>query len=177
MGATNIARVLGYSWAIPVLLIDVLKGFGPVFLVGYFIDRWFLALASEGLMLQMLAGIFAMVGHIFPVWLRFKGGKGVATGLGVIIGLSPILAGSAIVIFWLTVFFSRRVSIGSLLSVLSLPFLFFIFFHFQEENILFWFLVGVVVLVWFMHRKNIKRILDGNEPKIGEKIYESKKEI
>ncbi|MCB1147007.1 MAG: glycerol-3-phosphate 1-O-acyltransferase PlsY [Leptospiraceae bacterium] len=174
VGATNTMRILGAKWGVLVLVIDALKGFLPVFAVFHIKKYYSLELPFNARELAMLAGVAAMLGHIYPVWLRFQGGKGVATGLGMMLALAPEIVAPALVIFLLTVSISKFVSLGSLFASASLPFFFFLFFEYSTETVLFWFLVLVVLFVWIKHRSNLKRLLDGNEHKIGERKYETK---
>ncbi len=165
VGATNALRVLGPRWGFPVLFLDAAKGYLPVL----FASLWFIP--GDGCILQrihvmMVAGIFAMVGHSFPVWLKFKGGKGVATGLGLMIGLAPPLIGIAFILFLLVVFIFRYVSLGSIVAALSLPAFFPILYSMGKDRDLFIFVLGIAVFVVYKHRSNITRLINGNESKL-----------
>jgi len=158
IGATNVLRTTGWTLAIPVAVLDILKGFLPAFLgLKLFEDsRW-----------ALVFGFCAIVGHCYPIFLKFKGGKGVATTAGVYaaIGLVPFLL--LLVVFVLITAITRYVSLGSILGVLSFP-LFSYFFQ-RDTNILF-LSVAVFLLIAFKHRENIQRLIKGNERKFGEKI-------
>jgi glycerol-3-phosphate acyltransferase PlsY len=156
-GATNLLRVKGWKLALPVIVIDILKGVVPVFLA--------LKLFSD-LRVVVLAGFLVVFGHCFPVYLKFKGGKGVATTTGVFVTLAfkPCLI--SVAIFIIIIAISRYVSLGSLLSVLSYPFLIIIFN--KGEEILF-LSIAVFILIAARHSGNIKRLMQGTERKLGEK--------
>ena len=156
-GATNVLRLKGLKYAIPVLLFDIAKGFLPVFLA--------LKLFGD-LILALICGFLAVVGHCFPVYIRFKGGKGLATTLGVyaFLAFKPVLLSLAV--FLIAVFISRYVSLGSLLAVLSFPVFSFLF---KEEIQVVYLGLALFILVAFMHRGNIARLFKGTERKIGEK--------
>lgn len=162
-GATNTFRVLGKKAGITVLSIDVLKGFTASFLPYLFnVGEW----QSERLItVQILASILAVVGHVFPVFVGFRGGKGVATSLGVIIGLHPPAAGICIAVFLIVFISSNYVSLGAICAALTFPAS--IYFIFGITSL--WlngFAVLLATLVIIAHRKNIKRLIDGNENKM-----------
>ncbi|MFQ6039113.1 MAG: glycerol-3-phosphate 1-O-acyltransferase PlsY [Candidatus Aminicenantales bacterium] len=157
-GATNVLRVKGWGHAIPVLLGDVLKGFLPVFLALRFIpDRpW-----------AYLCGFLAVVGHCFPVFLKFRGGKGVATSVGVYLAVAPALLGIAVAVFGVLVLWTRYVSAGSLLAMLSLPVSIALFRGDAEKILL---AAGLFLLVTLRHRENIQRLIKGQERRLGERL-------
>jgi glycerol-3-phosphate acyltransferase PlsY len=155
IGATNVFRALGIKWAILVFFLDGLKGFLPVLLT--------IVLFPEKSFLHILIGAIAIVGHSLSLFVKFKGGKGAATGLGVLLALSPIIFGITAVIAFLTIWFSRYVSVGTMLCCLLLP-LFFMAFRYPAEYVIF---VGVICFfVILRHRPNIERLLKGTENKI-----------
>jgi len=158
IGATNVLRTTGWKLALPVAALDILKGFLPVFLgLKLFNDsRW-----------ALVFGFCAIVGHCFPVFLRFKGGKGVATTAGVYaaIGFVPLLLMMAV--FLLVSAITRYISLGSILGVLSFPL--FSYFFKGETEILF-LSAAVFLLITFRHKDNIQRLIQGNERKFGEKV-------
>jgi glycerol-3-phosphate acyltransferase PlsY len=156
-GATNLFRIKGWKLAFPALIIDILKGALPVYLA--------LRLFSD-LRMAVLAGFLAVLGHCFPVYLKFRGGKGVATTTGVfiILAFKPCLISLAI--FVIIIAISRYVSLGSLLSMLSYPFLIMIFN--KGEEILFM-SITLFILIAARHSGNIKRLIQGTEKKLGEK--------
>ncbi len=162
-GTTNVIRVLGWKAGIPVLLIDVIKGFVAASL------PVFLNLAGAGTAqltnLQIFAGIFAVTGHIFPVFTGFRGGKGVATIFGVLIALHPLLTISCIGVFLLIFLATGYVSLGSIGAGLAFPI--FLFLFFDTPSVFFRiFSVVVAVALIITHRKNISRLLRGEESKL-----------
>jgi glycerol-3-phosphate acyltransferase PlsY len=167
MGATNALRVLGRGAGITVLLIDILKGALPVIFIGDYLVARDPGLSPE--VVRIIIGISCICGHNWTVFLKFKGGKGVATTLGVLIGLSlgiPVFAKSLILIIllWLVVFlFSRIVSLASLIAALAfVPLL--IIFRSSMVLVVFGLLISAFIVV--RHRKNISRILQGKESRI-----------
>ena len=167
MGATNVFRVLGWKLAIIVLIIDIAKGFFAAF-IGSRINLGDIALISY--QLAMIAGLAAVGGHLFPMFANFKGGKGIATGAGLLLYLAPLELGFAVLVFILTVLISRYVSLGSLLAAtfFALSILlerFYLDYPHGGEMIAFAVLIFVLVLI--THRSNIKRLLDRNENKFG----------
>lgn len=168
IGATNAIRVLGKGVGIPVFILDLVKGWLPVWLA----KLWLSSAGVEGAMLTTVAvgtGLAAVLGHMFTFWLAFKGGKGVATTAGVLIGVAPdgMLAG---LLIWLLVFFATRyVSLASMLASAAVPgWLTFRMARSGEwEPVMLSFGVLVMVLVFVRHRSNIGRILDGTESRMG----------
>jgi glycerol-3-phosphate acyltransferase PlsY len=163
IGATNTLRVLGKGPGIAVLILDAMKGFLPVTAAKWMQlpSGWFVA-----------AGMSAMLGHIFSPFLKFKGGKGVATGLGVAIGLSPLVSAIAVIVFVLTVWLTRYVSLGSILGAATMAFLFFVLpSHLLTGDPLPYRIFGTVAasFILYRHKENIKRILNGTESRFGEK--------
>lgn len=157
IGATNIFRLKGLSFAIPVILVDILKGFLPVFLaLKFFPDERF----------ALFCGFLAVLGHCFPIYIKFKGGKGVATAVGVYLVLAswPLLIGIGVFIFIIAL--TRYVSLGSILAVMSLPFSIYFLSGNQEIAIL---SVAIFLLIVIKHGGNIHRLIKGNERKLGEK--------
>jgi glycerol-3-phosphate acyltransferase PlsY len=157
IGATNMLRLTGWKKAIPILIFDMIKGFLPIFLaLKFFTDNW----------TPIVAGSLAILGHCFPVYIKFKGGKGVATTLGAYIALAvePLLC--IIVVFLIIVAITRYISLGSLTAVLSFP-LFSLLFNENIET--FFFGLFVFLIIAIKHKKNIQRLISGTENKIGEK--------
>lgn len=164
-GATNTFRVLGKKPGIVVLCIDILKGAIATFLPVIFLSGKFVAGDETLVQIQILAAIFAVTGHVFPLFAQFKGGKGVATSLGVIIGLQPIAAAICIVIFLLVFIVSKYVSLGAIIAALAFPLV--IKFIVKEEST--WLIVFSILLsclVIFAHRKNIGRLIRMEESKM-----------
>ena len=152
IGATNVLR-LGNKWiAALTLLLDALKGTIPVLVVGHFGD------AQAGI----IAGLAAMAGHIFPVWLGFKGGKGVATNVGVLLGLYWPLGLIFIGVWLVLAFLFRFSSLAALVASLLTPFWVFVFGRME-----FLWPTGLIALaIWIMHRENILRLMKNKEPRI-----------
>ena len=156
-GATNVLRQVGKGPALVVFLIDVGKGAAAVLIARALgLSDW----------IQVLAGLTALAGHIWPVWLGFKGGKAVATGLGLFLGLAWPVGLASFGVFLLTLWLFRIVSLSSVLAALSLPLLMIRF-----SGIGSYILIALVAmgLVLWRHRSNLSRILEGSEPKIGQK--------
>jgi glycerol-3-phosphate acyltransferase PlsY len=161
-GATNTIRVLGWKAGLPVFIFDVFKGWIAVMLAVFFVAHQF---NSDQLVYLKIALAGAVVlGHVFPVFAGFRGGKGVATLLGVGIALYPVTVWIVLAIFIVILLVTGYVSLGSITGSIVFPFL--EIFLFKQENI--W-LIGLSILVAifipFIHRKNIKRLLKGEESK------------
>jgi glycerol-3-phosphate acyltransferase PlsY len=157
IGATNILRLKGWTFAIPVIFVDILKGFLPVFLaLKLFPDKRF----------ALICGFLAVLGHCFPVYIKLKGGKGVATAVGVymVLALKPLLIG--IGIFLIIIILIRYVSLGSILAMLSLPFSVYFVLGNDETVIL---SIAIFLLIVIRHGENMRRLMRGNERKLGEK--------
>lgn len=159
IGATNILRLSGWKLAVVVLLLDIAKGFVPVILAR--------RLFPEQINISIIAGIAAILGHCFPIYIKFKGGKGLATSLGIYLALAPLPLSCSLGIFLLAVLFTRYVSLGSILLSLSFP-LFVMLFQGDTKIVITGFVILILILV--QHRANIKRLLSGNERKLGERI-------
>jgi glycerol-3-phosphate acyltransferase PlsY len=162
-GATNSYRVLGSKWGTAVLVLDMLRGMADVQLA------WLLPEYSESEWrmdnLQTCLGLAAVLGHIFPLWAEFKGGKGVATLFGMILGISPWTAVSCVGVFLLVLYLTRFVSLSSILASIAFPV--FILVVFNVENPLYRvFAISVALLVLLTHQKNIGRLLRGDESKV-----------
>lgn len=164
-GATNTFRVLGKKPGKVVLLIDVLKG-ALATLIPVIASHFYLHLEVDTLIkMQILAAIFAVAGHVFPIFAQFRGGKGVATSLGVIIGLQPIAALICLVIFLVVFIGSKFVSLGAICASIAFPLV--VRFVLKEESLwLFGFSILLSGLVIFAHRKNIGRLIKGEESKM-----------
>jgi glycerol-3-phosphate acyltransferase PlsY len=165
-GATNTFRVLGKKPGIVVLTIDILKGVIATILPILFLPEGICGEQNDTLaQVQILAAIAAVVGHVFPIFAQFKGGKGVATSLGVIIGLTPLAAGICILLFLVVFILSQYVSLGAIVAAISFPFV--LKFIVGESSIwLVGFSIFLSILVLFAHRKNIIRLLQRNENKM-----------
>lgn len=164
-GATNTFRVLGKKPGIVVLSIDIIKGALATFLPFIILQSALKIENDHIIQIQLLAAIFAVVGHVFPIFAQFKGGKGVATSLGVIIGLQPLAALICVVLFLIVFILFQFVSLGAIVAALSFPLI--IRFVIQEDsNWLLSFSVLLSFLVIFAHRKNIGRLIKGEESKM-----------
>ncbi|MGD0832180.1 MAG: glycerol-3-phosphate 1-O-acyltransferase PlsY [Terracidiphilus sp.] len=167
IGATNVLRSGGKSMGASTFVADVLKGAASValgaLLGGLLLPNWPLRDAES------LAALFAVLGHIFPVWLNFRGGKGVATGFGVFLVAAPWAALAAISVFALVLAISRYVSLASIVGAASFPA--FAYFLVQGERPAFFIAVQVAValIIILKHHQNIGRLLEGNESRLGKK--------
>ena len=157
IGATNVLRVMGWKAALPVFTLDMLKGVAVVLLAKAVTD-----LPA----VYLTAGFLALVGHSFPLFLKFKGGKAAATGIGVVVMLSGWAALSLIVIAIMVIVITRYVSLGSITGALAVP-LFFLLFGFELSYIIFG--LATAALIGYRHHENISRLLKGTESRIGQK--------
>jgi glycerol-3-phosphate acyltransferase PlsY len=162
-GATNTFRVLGKKPGIVVLSIDVLKGATAVLLPYLFLRD---TIEYERLIqIQLLTAILAILGHVFPLFANFKGGKGVATSLGIIIGIHPPAAGICLGVFLIVFILSKYVSLGAIITAISFPLLIIFLFHVESIWLRgFSILLGSVVVL--THKKNILRLVKGEESKM-----------
>ena len=162
-GATNTFRVLGSRWGTAVMIIDILKGVAAtslyIFLPFYLTSEWDRTNFMVGL------GLAAVLGHIFPIWAEFRGGKGVATLFGMVLALQPLVAVCCVSIFLFVLYITRFVSLSSILA--SIAFAVFILFIFNEREPLYRaFAIAVALMVILTHQKNISRLLRGSESKV-----------
>jgi len=165
IGATNLMRSVGKIPGIIALILDVGKGLLPViFIAGLFYSEAFFI--SEPLF-KVILGISSVCGHIWTIFLRFKGGKGVATTIGVLLGLAPIVTSIGLLIWLIVVLISRYVSLGSIIMAVSLPLLMMILRRPIEYTLL---SAILCVFISYKHKQNIRRLIDGTEYKIGRKI-------
>lgn len=162
-GATNTYRVLGPKWGTLVMVVDMLKGIIAVKLALLLPEY-----ADNDVNLQNLQtglGLAAVIGHIFPIWADFRGGKGIATLFGLVLGISPWTAISCVAIFTLVLYLTRFVSLSSILASIAFPF--FILVIFNVDNPIYrTFAIAVALMVLLTHQKNIGRLLKGNESKV-----------
>lgn len=157
-GATNTFRVLGKKAGIPVLLIDILKAFVSVNLV-YIIQE------PDNIPMKVTLGIIAVIGHIFPLYAGFRGGKGIASLLGVVLALHPLSALLSLALFVILLGITHYVSLSSIISSISFPlWLIFVFNITDQALLLFAFTISALVLV--SHQKNIERLIRNEESKI-----------
>lgn len=161
-GFSNALRVFGPKVGIPVLIIDVAKGFAAVKLASLtFLEEGSIALQ----LVPVIYGILAFIGHLVPILARFKGGKGVATGLGMILALFPMGAALGIGVFLIVIFSFRMMSLGSMMGSISLPITVFLTYK-TEEAVLLVFSLFISLMILYTHRSNIKRIIQGTENRI-----------
>jgi acyl phosphate:glycerol-3-phosphate acyltransferase len=159
LGATNLFRVLGWKYAVPVGLFDMLKGAVPVLL--------FAPRAGGTDAVALLLGAAAVLGHVFPVFLGFRGGKGVATGAGVVLGLAPWAFVVALVAWAVVVKASGYVSLASIVAAALLPPAVYLL-HPERRQLLLVF-VGLAALIIVLHARNIRRLLAGTEHRFGQR--------
>jgi len=162
IGATNVARTGGATLGLLTLLFDALKGYLAVLLAMHFAPN-----TEHGpSTLAISAAVAAVVGHVFPVWLRFRGGKGIATALGVFIALVPLVALSSVGVFVLIVETTRLVSLGSILAAVAIPFLAILLVPHRSTALLIG-LSFISLLSIAKHHANIVRLLNGKESRFG----------
>jgi acyl phosphate:glycerol-3-phosphate acyltransferase len=159
-GATNVLRTLGKKAGVSVLLLDMFKGFAAVnlsYITSFPHD------SEEWTTLRAVLAIVAIIGHIFPFFANFKGGKGVATMTGALIALSPLASLIAVVIFFLMLALTKYVSLSSIVTALTLPVIFGAWLHESFSLSLYSFIVAAIIII--THRKNIQRLMKGKESK------------
>lgn len=174
VGATNVARSFGKAPGIIALFLDGAKGYAVVVLAEWVTRRpgWPLPIASDASPLHSLAfwiafaSLVAVVGHMFPVWLRFHGGKGVATATGAFLALDPVSVAASIIIFFIVLLTARFVSLASIVSAASFP----VFLRFLSHAPFWTTVVSIVIsiLIIVKHHSNIARIAQGTERRIGD---------
>ena len=161
IGAANVARNAGLAAGALTLLLDAGKGYAAVWLAGH----W----SGGNLRWMMAAAVAAVVGHVFPVWLGFKGGKGVATGLGVFLPICPLAVAAAAGFWILVVLFWRYSSLGSIVAAAALPVLVYLFYappHAPPEYVLLG-TVFISLVILAKHRGNMERLIAGKESRLG----------
>jgi acyl phosphate:glycerol-3-phosphate acyltransferase len=162
-GATNTFRVLGKKWGSFVMIIDMLKGVLATSL--YVLIPYYLTNELHRTNLMIGLGLAAVIGHIFPIWANFKGGKGVATLFGMAVAIQPTVALCCIGVFIIVLYLTRIVSLSSMLAGVS--FMIFILYIFNEKETLYrLFAIFVATLVVLTHQKNITKLLNGTENKV-----------
>jgi glycerol-3-phosphate acyltransferase PlsY len=162
-GATNTFRVLGSKWGSFVMLVDVTKGVVATSL--YVLTPFYLSHEPARTNFMIILGLASIVGHIFPIWAEFKGGKGVATLLGMAIAIQPMVAVLCLLVFAITLITTRFVSLSSMLA--GVAFMVFILFIFNEQETMYRvFAIIVALMVVITHQKNISRLLNGTENKV-----------
>ena len=156
VGATNVLRTGNKYLALIVLSLDIIKGFVPLIILQFYFE-------DLSLLNKIILGHFAIIGHIFPIWLKFKGGKGVATYIGFLFSINPYI-GLSFLILWLVVALSTKYSsLGSLTAILIAP-IYFIFINFNLYIGIFF--IYLSLIIYLKHSENIKRLLNKTESKI-----------
>ena len=155
IGATNVARLLGKTGGLLTLVGDTAKGFIPVLVV-----------QQKGFSYSVtaLVGVAAFLGHLYPIFLKFKGGKGVATSFGVLLGLAPLATIILLVVFAAVAFTTRIVSLSSMVTAVAAPLVLWLFYYSPTYVIVTAFMALMIV---FRHYANIQRLLNGTEPRFG----------
>jgi glycerol-3-phosphate acyltransferase PlsY len=171
-GATNTYRVLGSKWGTIVMIIDMLKAIIAVKLA------FFLPYAFESdlylVNMQLGLGLAAVLGHIFPIWADFRGGKGVATLFGMVLGIQPNVALCCVAVFILVLYVTRWVSLSSILASVAFPVFILVIFN-EPEKLYRVFAITVAMLVLLTHQKNIGRLIKGSESKVPILKYRDRK--
>ena len=157
LGATNVYRVLGWKYAIPVGLFDLAKGFVPT----YFFAPW----VGTADWIPLAIGLGAILGHVFPVYLKFSGGKGVATAAGVLLGVAPAATLVSAAVWGALLYVTGIVSVASMTAALVLPITVWVLT--PERTTLLYAAVAVAFFIVFNHRTNLRRIVGGVEPRFG----------
>ncbi|MCC7169129.1 MAG: glycerol-3-phosphate 1-O-acyltransferase PlsY [Planctomycetes bacterium] len=171
IGATNVVRTLGKRIGITCFVVDVLKGFLPTFLLGpWLVEHGATELGLDAVRLAL--GVAAIAGHVVPVWLRFKGGKGVATSAGVCAALAWQAVLIAFVLWYVLLKLTRYVSVASMLASLAFPAVFVGFEGFDaafgERRVVTVLAIGLALAIVVLHRANIRRLMRGEEPRVGQ---------
>jgi glycerol-3-phosphate acyltransferase PlsY len=161
-GATNTFRILGSKAGCVVMFVDMLKGFLAVKLALFSPFPW---TSVPFMNLEVFLGLAAVVGHIFPIWAEFRGGKGIATLFGMILSIQPLVAVSLALVFVLMLFVTRYVSLSSITASIAFPLLILFIFNAHELSYQL-FAIATAFLVVLTHYKNISRLISGNESKV-----------
>jgi glycerol-3-phosphate acyltransferase PlsY len=163
IGATNVTRELGKLYGYPVFLADFSKGLGSVGIALLIGNRFKLTNSFE--VLQIVAAISCVIGNTFPVWLGFKGGKGVATSAGALFGLTPIATLLAVIVWVISFELTRYVSLASVVAALALPLAVLVMTYFSPAHsfLLFYFSICLAAIVVLRHRSNLSRLIRGTE--------------
>ena len=163
MGATNTFRILGSKFGTIVMIGDMLKGVFAVALYSFL--PYYLTNELDRTNFMLGLGIAAVVGHIYPIWAQFKGGKGVATLFGMVLAIQPIVAMNCVAVFLAVLFLTRYVSLSSIIAGVALPIC--VLWIYNEKEVFYRvFAVAVAAMVVLTHQKNISRLLKGNESRV-----------
>ncbi len=174
MGATNTFRVLGSRYGTIVMVCDILKGMAAVALYNFLPYYLHQGSGLERTNFMIGLGLSAVLGHVFPLWANFKGGKGVATLFGMILAIQPVIAGSCVAVFLTVLYLTRFVSLSSILAGLMLPVS--VLWIWNEHEILYRvFALFVALLIILTHQKNIGKLLRGVESRIPILKYRDKR--
>lgn len=158
-GATNVYRVVGAVPGVITYVLDFAKGFLPVFFAALYFGQ-------EKIYFWLAVALCAIAGHVWTIFLKFRGGKGVATGSGVFFALLPLPAAAAFALFWIVLLISRYVSVSSIIAAASLP----VFSAaFKQPRILTVFAALIAAVIIYRHKSNFKNLMNGTESKIGKK--------
>ena len=158
LGATNLYRVLGWRYAVPVGLLDAAKGLVPVLV--------FAPRVSASDLFALICGLVAVVGHVFSVFVGFKGGKGVATAAGVMLGLTPAALGVAVLVWAALVYLTGYVSVGSIAAAAIFPLAVYLLEP-PDQPAMLWLDIAVAAAIVWLHRGNIQRLFKGTENRFG----------
>jgi len=163
IGATNVTRELGKRYGYPVFLADFIKGLTTVGIATLVGSHYKLANSDQAL--QLVAAISCVIGNTFPVWLGFKGGKGVATSAGALFALAPLATLVAVVVWLVTFQITRYVSVASIVAAIALPFAVLVMTQLNPAHgfLLFYFSICLAALVVLRHRSNLLRLMRGTE--------------
>src|SRR5436190_23954539 len=171
IGATNVTRVLGKRYGYPVFVVDFLKGLMAVSISIFIEKRVQPVLVPTEQLIGIVAAISCVIGHSFPVWLSFKGGKGVATSMGALFGLVPFVALIGVAVWVITFEMTRYVSVASMTAALAIPVSILILMPLKQTGgaVLLYFSICLAALVIFRHRSNLSRLVRGTEPRFKRK--------
>jgi acyl phosphate:glycerol-3-phosphate acyltransferase len=170
IGATNVVRVLGKGYGYPVFVLDFLKGLGAV-KISIAIATAMRPESGSSEMFGVLAAASSVIGHSFPPWLKFRGGKGVATSAGALFGLMPVATLIGVIIWILVFWLTRYVSLASAAAAIALPLVIFIMTRLNQSHgkALFYSTLCIAALVIWRHRSNLSRLMRGREPRFTRK--------
>jgi acyl phosphate:glycerol-3-phosphate acyltransferase len=157
LGATNVFRIMGWKFAVPVALIDMAKGAVPVLLLA--------PAVSTNTLFPLVCGVLAVLGHVFSVFVGFKGGKGVATSAGVVLGMAPLAVGLCLLVWLALVWLTGYVSLGSVTAAALFPAAVWMLYPDRRSTI--WIYLALAAVIVWMHRTNIRRLMAGTENRFG----------
>ncbi len=165
IGATNVLRTGKKGLALITLILDFLKGYLSILLASIFLNQLifdnFVEIKNSTLLVISLTGFFSVIGHSFPIWLNFKGGKGVATGFGVLFAFDP-LVGAITLSTWITIFYFFKISsLSSLISFIISPLIMFLN---KNDNIVIYVFAAITLIILIKHKENIVRLINKEEP-------------